>query len=124
MRNPIRSTHPALLLLLLLTYSLVLPAATLTLAVSPGAAAFGAQVMLTATVTPPTATGKVTFYDGTTVLGTSTISAGTASLSTVMLPAGTRALRARYAGDGATSNVIPYVVTANPSVSFSSALAR
>jgi uncharacterized repeat protein (TIGR01451 family) len=123
MRNPIPSTPPALLLLLLLTYSPWLPAATLTLAVAPGAAVFGTPVTLTATVAPPTV-GKVTFYDGTTVLGTSTISAGTASLSTMMLPAGTRALRARYTGDGTTSNVIPYVVTTNPSVSFSTALAR
>jgi uncharacterized repeat protein (TIGR01451 family) len=79
-------------------------------------------VTLTATVTPVTATGKVTFYDGTTVLGTSTILSGTASLSTIMLPDGARALRAYYAG--VTSNVIAYSVTTNLAASFSTSLAR
>ena len=115
MFKPIRSCRPALLLLLLLTYPTWLPAATLTLTVSPGTAVLGNPVTLTATMAPPASTGKVTFYDGTTVLGTSTISAGTASLSTTMLPAGARSLRAYYVTDGATSNVIPYSVTANPS---------
>ena len=56
-------------------------------------------VTLTATLTPATsgasaASGSVTFYEGTTVLGTAAISAGTASLLT------TTALRARRRGCG------------------------
>jgi uncharacterized repeat protein (TIGR01451 family) len=54
---------------------------------------------LTATVTSG-ATGKVTFYDGVTILGIGTISGGQASITTVMLPSGNRSLRAYYQGNG------------------------
>src|ERR1039457_1513547 len=59
-----------------------------TLATSPNPSVFGAPVVLTATVTPSNATGRVTFYDGVTLLGTKPLSAGTASIFTVLLPAG------------------------------------
>ena len=49
------------------------------------------------------ATGKVTFYDGTTILGTGILSATTASLTTIQLASGTRSLRAYYLGDGNNS---------------------
>src|SRR5947208_9455267 len=73
--------------------------ASVTLTASPTSSVFGAPVTLTATV-PVGATGKVTFYDGVTVLGTSTVSLGAASLSTILLPAGSRKLMAYYGGDG------------------------
>ncbi|SPF40037.1 exported hypothetical protein [Candidatus Sulfopaludibacter sp. SbA4] len=48
---------------------------TLNLATNaPTVAQFGGTVTLTATVTPAGATGKVTFYDGTTILGIGTLS--------------------------------------------------
>src|SRR5579862_3100413 len=63
---------------------------------------YGHSVTLVATVTSG-ATGKVTFYDGTTVLGVSIVSAGSASLSTTLLPPGNSSLHAQYSGDSTYS---------------------
>src|SRR5205814_6898209 len=94
--------RPILLLVgIVLAQLCVAQAATsVTLSASPNPAAFGAPVTLTATLTPAGATGRVTFYDGTTVVGIRTIASGAASLTTVLLPAGSRSLKAYYAGDG------------------------
>jgi hypothetical protein len=59
-------------------------------------------VTLTATLTPSTATGKVTFY-GNVVLGTSSLSGGTATLNVLMNATGSRSLLARYLGDSNNS---------------------
>jgi hypothetical protein len=92
------------------------------LSASPTPSLLGEPVNLTATVTPSAATGKVTFYDGTTILGVATITGGTASLTTVMLPSGARSLRAYYAGDSghsaSTSMVVTQNVTAAASLGF------
>jgi len=76
---------------------------------------------LTATVTSG-ATGKVTFYDGVTILGVGTISGAQASISTVMLPSGNRKLRAHYQGDGtyaaSSSATVPQSVLAGKSNGF------
>src|ERR1019366_7842580 len=45
------------------------------------------------------ATGTVTFYDGTSFLGSATISGGQAVLTTYLLPSRARSLRAQYVGD-------------------------
>ena len=119
-RSP-RFPHFAKCLLLLGSLPLLLPAQpTVVLSVSPNPSVFGAPVNLTATVTPPNATGHVTFYDGVTILGSRPLSFGTAaSLSTSLLPAGRRQLKAHYAGDAAngaaTSNVVVQTVNAQPS---------
>ena len=63
----------------------------------------GAGITLTAALTPAGATGKVTFYDGSTVLGISAISSGQAQVETVMLGAGTHKLSAHYSGDATYS---------------------
>src|SRR5271170_3158668 len=63
---------------------------------------YGQSVTLVATVTSG-ATGRVTFYDGTTVLGVSDVSAGSASLSTILLPPGNSSLYAHYSGDSTYS---------------------
>src|SRR5579862_820337 len=63
---------------------------------------YGQSVTLVATVTSG-ATGKVTFYDGTTVLGVSTVSADSASLSTILLPPGNSSFHAYYSGDSTYS---------------------
>src|SRR5207253_7258764 len=77
-----------------------LSSTTTTLTSTPsGSATFGQQVTLTATVSPSVATGKVTFYDETTILGVGTLSGGQAVLRTIALPSGTRSLRAFYSGD-------------------------
>jgi hypothetical protein len=99
----------------------LLPAQTkVTLSVSPNSSILGAAVVLTTTVTPPNATGRVTFYDGVTILGSKPLSFGTAaSLSTSLLPAGSHKLKAYYAGDAAdaaaTSNIVTQTVHAQPS---------
>jgi hypothetical protein len=92
-----------------------LQATAVTLATSGTPSTFGAPVTLTATVTNATATGKVTFFDGVTLLGTKPVSAGTASLSTILLPAGVRKLTAYYSDDTfvvGTSNVVTQTVRA------------
>lgn len=79
------------------------PAATttsLTAVTPPTAATFGSQVTLTATVSPPGATGTVTFYDGTTVLGDAALSSGVATFTTTLIPAGAASLTARYVPAG------------------------
>ncbi len=63
---------------------------------------FGSLVVLTAGITPSSATGTVTFYDGTTILGVSPVSNGVATLNTTLLAAGTHSLKALYVGSGAT----------------------
>jgi Bacterial Ig-like domain (group 3)/FG-GAP-like repeat/Domain of unknown function (DUF4214)/FG-GAP repeat len=83
---------------------------------------FGSPVQLIANVTPASASGRVTFYDGTTVLGTSTLVAGQAVLNTSMLQTGVRRLRAYYGGSSSaagsyatsTSAVIQQTVKAAP----------
>jgi uncharacterized repeat protein (TIGR01451 family) len=88
-------------------------ASTVSLTASPNPATYGQAVSLTATITAG-ATGKVTFYDGITVLGVSIVTGGTASLSTGSLRPGSRKLRAYYGGDAtysasASSSVIQTV---------------
>src|SRR5690349_4738413 len=82
---------------------------TLSLSTSSPSVALGSPLDLTATVTPSAATGKVTFYDGASVLGVASLTAGQAAVTTVLLPAGTRSLRAHYSGDStyAASNSSP-----------------
>jgi Bacterial Ig-like domain (group 3)/FG-GAP-like repeat len=88
---------------------------------SPAASSYGKQVALTATlVVPPnplapsTDNELVTFFNGTTVLGSSTLLSGAATLSTSTLPTGLLSLSAQYAGDSSllpsTSPPIAYTV--------------
>jgi hypothetical protein len=78
-------------------------ASTTTNLSAPGTAAYGASVTLTATVTATSGTpgGIVTFYSGSTSMGTGTVNAGgVAILSTTTLPVGTDTLTAAYAATG------------------------
>ncbi len=86
------------------TGTAALAATTTTLQASPASANTGQSVTLTATVSAQsgtnTPTGTVTFYNGSTSLGTATLSpAGTANLSTTTLPAGPDSITASYGGD-------------------------
>jgi len=88
-----------------------------TLAASPvGTSTVGQSVTLTATVTGTGATGSVTFFDGSTMLGTGTLTSGKASLSVSTLAAGSQALTAAYTGNstfgGSTSTAVAYTVKA------------
>jgi hypothetical protein len=84
-----------------------------TLSATPNPATLGSAVTMTANVTPG-ATGKVTFYDGVTVLGVAALTGTQATFATKLLPSGTRSLRARYVGDSAygpgTSAVVSQTV--------------
>lgn len=60
---------------------------------------FNMPVDLTASSTPATATGLVSFYDGAALLGQTALSAGTASFTATQLTAGTHTLTSHYAGD-------------------------
>ncbi|NJD92258.1 MAG: hypothetical protein FIA91_12240, partial [Geobacter sp.] len=60
---------------------------------------YGQSVTFTATVSPASATGTVTFYDGADTLGSAALSAGTASLSTTSLGSGSHSITASYGGD-------------------------
>ncbi len=73
---------------------------TLTLATSPNPSIVGSPVTITATALSVfTPTGKVTFYDGPTVLGTRAMSGWQSKITTNLLGAGTHSLTAFYGGD-------------------------
>lgn len=92
---------------------------------SPNPAAYGATVTCTATLAGSSATpaGSVTFYDGTTALGTAILSSGTASYSTSSLAVGSHTITAVYAGSApyaaSTSNAVIEVITSSFSLSIS-----
>ena len=95
---------------------------TVSLTRSRNPSVFGQPVTFTAVVTPSSATGKVTFYNGTSVLGIVLIANGQATLSTIMLPAGQLLVRAYYSGDAidlaSTSTVVAQTVEAMPANGF------
>jgi autotransporter-associated beta strand protein len=103
-----------------LVLTVVTPTTT-TLTSSPNPSLAGQQVTFTATVSPnggsPTPTGTVTFFDGTTPLGTATLNgSGVATFGTTALIAGPHSITAVYAGDanfaGSSSAALVQNVTA------------
>jgi len=74
-------------------------ATTTSLQAAPATSTAGQNVVLTATVSPATATGTVTFLDGSTTIGTGGLNGGTASFSASNLSAGSHSLTASYGGD-------------------------
>jgi hypothetical protein len=103
---------------------------TTTLGAVPASSTYGNSVTLTATVSVSSATGTVTFKDGTNVLGSSSLSTGTpntATFTTAALTGGTRSLTAVYSGDTndatSTSSVLSFTVNKATSItSLSSSL--
>jgi hypothetical protein len=93
---------------------------------SANPATYGQTVTLTATVTPSSATGKVTFYDGVSVLGTVPVSDGMAALNTILLAPERSSLRAYFNGlpsySPATSTSLPQTVNAVAGNGFRTAL--
>lgn len=73
-------------------------ASTTTLTPSATDVAQATSVTLTATVSPSATTGTVTFYDGTTSLGTAMLSSGVATFVTSFSTTGTHVLTAAYGG--------------------------
>jgi hypothetical protein len=74
-------------------------AATTTLTSSAGTAAQGTNVTFTAGVAPATATGTVSFMDGSTTLGTASLSSGSGVFATAGLAVGSHTITAVYGGD-------------------------
>ncbi len=89
---------------------------TLTSAANPSTS--GQAATLTATVTPASATGTVTFTDGPTTLGTATLGSGTATLGTTTLGVGTHGITAIYGADAthSGSSSPPLTQTVNSAV--------
>ena len=101
------------------------PVSTVTLlSISPSTSTSGQSVTFNASVTPNTATGTVTFKDGTKSLGTGTLSGGSASFSTNTLAVGSHSITAVYAGDtndsGSTSSAVTETVVAKPTITTTS----
>src|SRR5260221_4911715 len=94
-----------------------LTATTTVLSASPNPATSGQQVTLTATVSPtPTGspTGTVSFYNGSTLLGTATANgSGVATLNSANFSTGTAIITAVYSGNAtfATSTSAPLNLT-------------
>jgi len=89
------------------TFIFLSPAGTETVGVtstalssSPNPSTFGSPVTFTANVLPQTATGKVTFKDGTIALATISLSGGAATYTTSALSAVSHTISAVYSGDG------------------------
>jgi hypothetical protein len=78
-------------------------------------------VTFTAVPTPSTATGTVTFFDGSTPLGSAALSGGAATYTTASLAPGSHTITASYGGDASdnpsTSAVLPQVVNPGPTSS-------
>ena len=87
---------------------------TTSLAVAPtGPVEQGSSVALTATVTPSTAVGSVTFFNGATNLGSAAVSGGVAALTTTKIVAGDAMLTASFNGTDAND----YAASASQPVS-------
>jgi len=85
---------------------------------------YGQPLTLTATVSPPSAPGVVTIYDGVTLLETEPVSVGAATLKISQLAPGVHSLTARYipsivAYSTSTSPVFAQTITAAPAGGFS-----
>jgi hypothetical protein len=80
-------------------YNDQLASTSVTLQASTTTPQYQASVTLTAAVTPSSATGTVTFYNGAANIGSATVSGGTASLTTSFAAGGTATLSAVYSGD-------------------------
>jgi len=86
------------------------------LAAGSNPAIFGDSLTFTATVTPTSATGAVTFFDGANVIsGELPLAGGSASLTVSTLSIGTHSITAQYSGDAGlnASSSAPLLETVN-----------
>jgi len=88
-----------------------------TLQASTAATAIGDSVTLTANLSPATTTGTVTFYNGSTAIGTANVNAGVATLNTTFSVSGNITLTAGFAGNASwepsASNKVSLFVSGN-----------
>ena len=85
----------------------------------------GQNVTFTATVSPNTASGMVTFKDGSTTLGTGTLVGGVATFATTALSVATHSITAVYGGSASKStstSVALSQVVVNPVISIANGL--
>jgi polygalacturonase len=107
------------------TYTGIYPITTTnTLASSANPSTYGNGVTFTATLTPAPTNGEiVTFYDGSTRLGTGTLNAGHATFNTTQLVPGLHSITAVYGGDilyiASTSAAVTQTVNPPPGTVFS-----
>jgi len=96
----------------------VLKATTTSLRSSLNPSIISQSVTFTATVSPITAGGTVTFMDGSTTLGAGTLAGGVATYQTSSLGVGSHSLTAVYGGDAnnasSTSTVLTQTVRDHP----------
>ncbi|GKS73563.1 Ig-like domain repeat protein [Acidovorax sp. SUPP950] len=101
-----------------LTVKATATASTLALGAAPSSSVANEAVTLRATISPSTATGTVTFKDGSASLGTANLNAGVATLKTSFAVAGAHHLSASYAGSAAVSasnsNALSFTVAGAP----------
>ncbi len=101
-----------------LTAPSTIAAASVALSDSAALVSYGGPETLTATVSPPSAVGTVTFLDGSTSLGTANVASGLAVFTASSLTAGTHVFTAMYGGaqnsSGSTSNAVTVTVTVFP----------
>ncbi len=103
-----------------LTVNPVSVATTTTMTATPSPAAAGTNIVLTANTSAALGSpaGIVTFFDGSTSLGTATLSGGTASLTVNSLAVGNHTLTASYGGAtgfaASTSIGVALIVSAAP----------
>jgi len=97
-----------------LTQTVTQAASSTALASSLNPSTYGNSITLTGTVTPSTATGTLTFKDGSTTIGTATIGHGSGSLAIATLRAGSHSLTVVYGGNSnyltSTSNTLTQTV--------------
>jgi autotransporter-associated beta strand protein len=88
-------------------------ASATTLSSSATTPTYGSDITLSASVTPPDATGVVTFSDGTTTYGTAALAAGRATLTIPggVLNVGTYLMTASYSGNSIYGPSVSAVVT-------------
>lgn len=97
----------------------ILTPTTTVLTASPAQVAQGSPITFTATVegANQVPTGSVTFYSGTSQIGTATLSGGTASVSTTSLPAGSDSITATYSGSSTFASSTSSAITVDVSSS-------
>jgi Glycoside hydrolase family 44/Bacterial Ig-like domain (group 3) len=93
-----------------------LQATAVTLVASPASAVSGQVISLTASVAPASATGTISFKDGSAAIGSATLASGKGTLSVSTLNVGTHSLTTAYGGDSAdspaSSNTVTVTITA------------
>ncbi len=93
-----------------------LQSTAVTLVASPASAVSGQSISLTASVMPASASGTISFVDGSATVGSAPLAAGKGALSVSTLSVGTHSLTAAYSGDAAdspaSSNTVTVTITA------------